>query len=167
MRAVLQRVSRARVTVAGETVGEIGRGLLALVAVGRDDGPGDLDYLERRIRDLRLFRGPKGHFDVSLVDSGGEVLLVSQFTLYGDTRRGRRPDFKAAAPGETAEALFAELATRLATGGLRVATGRFGADMQVELLNDGPVTLWLDSRGDKDDRTPKGGLVGHQLLPGV
>lgn len=147
MRAVLQRVLRARVMVAGETVGEIGGGLLALVAIGRDDGPGDLDYIEHRIRDLRVFRGPKGHFDVSLTQSGGEVLLVSQFTLFGDTRRGRRPDFSGASPGPAAEGLFTELASRLVAGGLRVATGRFGADMQVELLNDGPVTLWLDSRG--------------------
>ena len=148
MRAVLQRVLRARVTVAGETVGKIGPGLLALVAVGKHDGPADLEYLERRLRDLRIFRGERGHFDRSLVEVGGELLLVSQFTLFGDVRRGRRPDFSGAAPGTSAQELFEQLAARLRASGLPVATGRFGADMQVELANDGPVTLWLDSRGD-------------------
>lgn len=139
MRAVLQRVTSASVSVAGEQVGQIGPGLLALVGVTHTDGPEQVATMVRKIADLRILREER-----SLSDIGGQVLIVSQFTLYGETRKGRRPSWSAAAPGEVAEPLVAAVAAGLAERGLVVATGRFGADMRVELVNDGPVTLVID-----------------------
>lgn len=140
MRAVLQRVTSARVSVAGEVVGEIGCGILALVGVAREDGPAQADRIARKIAELRIMRE-----ELSVLEAGGEVLLVSQFTLYGDTRKGRRPSWTHAAPGQVAEPLIDDVAARLRDRGLRVATGSFGADMSVELVNDGPVTVIVEA----------------------
>ncbi len=145
MRAVIQRVSTARVRVDGRVVGEIGRGLLVFVGVGRDDTPRDVEYLAGKIRDLRVFDDEHGKLNRSVTEVGGEVLVVSQFTLYGDCRKGRRPSFDAAAPPTEARALYEALIQALRERGLAVATGEFQAMMQVELTNDGPVTLLLDS----------------------
>jgi D-aminoacyl-tRNA deacylase len=146
MRAVVQRVSQARVRVAADVVGEIGRGLLVLVGVGREDGPDDAKYLASKISTLRIFEGDPGkHMDRSVVDVGGSVLVVSQFTLYGDARGQRRPSFTEAAPSETARACYEDLVRELRAAHLPVATGEFQAMMQVELVNDGPVTILLDS----------------------
>ncbi|MFS8639906.1 MAG: D-tyrosyl-tRNA(Tyr) deacylase [Symbiobacteriaceae bacterium] len=148
MRAVIQRVARATVRTAGQAPRTIGRGVVVLLGVGRDDGPADAEWMAGKIAHLRLFPGEEEdrQFERSLLDVGGEVLLVSQFTVYGDCRRGRRPSFTEAAPPATAEELYEAVASRLREHGLTVRTGWFGADMQVELVNDGPVTLWLDSR---------------------
>lgn len=148
MRAVIQRVARATVRTAGQAPRTIGRGVVVLLGVGRDDGPADVEWMAGKIAFLRLFPGEEEdrQFERSLLDVGGEVLLVSQFTLYGDCRRGRRPSFTGAAPPAAAEALYEAVASRLREHGLTVRTGWFGADMEVELVNDGPVTLWLDSR---------------------
>ncbi len=145
MRALLQRTSGARVRVDGETVGEIGAGLVVLLGVGPDDDEATADALARRCTELRIFDDPDGKTNLSLTDVGGEVLVVSQFTLYADTRRGRRPGFTGAAPPEQAERLYAQFASALRDLGVRVATGRFGAVMAVELVNDGPFTIWLDT----------------------
>ena len=145
MRAVVQRVSQASVTVSGETVGSIGRGLLVLAAIGRDDTPEDAAYLVDKTVNLRIFPDDEGRFGRSALDIGAEVLLVSQFTLYGDTRKGRRPSFVDAAPPETAAARFEDLVQRFRATGLGVETGRFQEMMDVALVNDGPVTIWLDS----------------------
>ena len=145
MRALLQRVSRASVSVDGQTVGAIGRGLLALVAVGKDDAPEDAAYIVDKTVNLRVFPDNDGRFDRSLRDVTGELLLVSQFTLYGDTRKGRRPSFAEAAPPDEAAAKFADLAERFRATGLRVETGRFQEMMEVSLVNEGPVTIWIDS----------------------
>ena len=145
MRAVCQRVSRARVTVAGETVGEIGQGLLVLLGVAR----GDTDEVARRIAEkiarLRIFEDDDGKFARSLLDVGGAALVVSQFTLIADTQKGNRPSFAEAAPPEEAQRLYQAFATALAGEGVPVATGVFGARMRVELENDGPVTIVLES----------------------
>ena len=147
MRAVVQRVSSARVRVGDRVTGEIARGLLVLVGVGRDDSAHDARYLAAKIRDLRVFAGDDGKpMDRSVVDTGGAVLVVSQFTLYGDVRKGRRPAFDQAAPPDTARALYEELVRELRAAPLPVATGEFQAMMQVELVNDGPVTILIDSR---------------------
>lgn len=146
MIAVLQRVSRASVTVDGREVGRIGPGLMALVAVVRGDDRDDADLVAGKLEHLRIFPDEEGRMDRSLAEIEGEVLLVSQFTLAGDTRKGRRPSFTDAAPAERAEALFGELVEAVRRRGIRVATGEFGAMMEVELLNDGPVTLIVDSR---------------------
>lgn len=146
MRAVVQRVSSAKVIVAGETAGEIGRGLLLLVGVAAGDGPPDADYIAAKTRDLRVFPDEDGRMNRSVVESGGAVLVVSQFTLQGDCRKGRRPSFDGAAPGPVARALYEDVVRRLRESGLPVATGIFQADMDVHLVNDGPVTLLLDSR---------------------
>jgi D-tyrosyl-tRNA(Tyr) deacylase len=146
MRAVVQRVTRARVTVADEIVGEIERGLVVLLGVAHDDTKADADYLAPKIVSLRIFDDSEGKMNVSLKDSDGGLLVVSQFTLYGDVRRGLRPSWSDAAPPEIAEPLyeyFVESSRRLVT---RVATGSFRKMMQVELVNDGPVTIMLDSR---------------------
>lgn len=143
MRIVLQRVVRAAVHVDGETVGEIGHGLLALVGVERGDGPEEAARAARRVAELRLFEDPDGRMNRDLAAAGGAVLVVSQFTLAADLSRGRRPSFGAAAPPETAEPLIADLVDALRERGLEVATGRFGARMRVELVNDGPVTFVL------------------------
>lgn len=145
MRAVVQRVSRARVTSAGELLGEIGPGLLVLLGVGHDDGPEQSAWLVNKIAGLRIFGDDQGKFNLSLEDVGGQVLVVSQFTLWGDCRKGRRPSFGRAAPPELAEPLYQDFCRRLRERGLSVATGRFGAMMEVELVNQGPVTLLLDT----------------------
>ncbi len=146
MRAVVQRVTRASVTVAGETVGAIERGFLALVGVSVDDGEADADALVQKIAGLRIFDDAAGAMNLALADVGGAVLVVSQFTLLGDVRKGRRPSFIAAARGERAEALYERVAAQLRSAGLQVATGSFGADMAVELVNDGPVTILIDTK---------------------
>jgi D-tyrosyl-tRNA(Tyr) deacylase len=139
-------VQRAAVTVSGQETGRVGTGVLVLVGVAADDGPADLEYVASKIRDVRIFPDEIGRMNRSVVDAGGAVLLVSQFTLLGDARKGRRPAFDAAAPPEVAHFAYETLAARLREYGLTVATGRFGAHMQVELVNDGPVTILLDSR---------------------
>jgi D-aminoacyl-tRNA deacylase len=144
----VQRVTRAAVRVEGAVKGEIGRGLLVLLAVGRGDGPADADSLADKIAHLRVFDDPAGQMNLSALDVGGAVLVVSQFTLYGDTRRGRRPSYVAAAPPEVAQALYRRFVDRVAVTGLRTAEGVFRAMMEVELVNDGPVTLLLDSKGE-------------------
>ena len=145
MRAVVQRVASARVTVAGRVVGEIGRGLLVFVGVGQADDPSDVAYIAGKVRELRVFEDDTGKMNRSLADVGGSVLVVSQFTLYGDCRRGRRPSFDAAAAPDEARALYDDVARSLRGAGLAVQTGEFQALMQVELVNDGPVTLLLES----------------------
>ena len=145
MRAVLQRVSSASVTVDGRTVGSIGRGLLVLLAVGRDDGDDDTAYIVDKTVGMRIFPDGDAHMNRSAMEVGGELLVVSQFTLYADTRRGRRPSFVAAAPPEAAAERFDDALDRFRATGLRVETGRFGETMDVALINDGPVTIWLDS----------------------
>ena len=149
MRAVVQRVSRASVTVGDRLVGNIDRGLLVLVGVEQGDGPEDVHYIAGKIRDLRVFEDPadpSGHLNRSVQDVGGAVLVVSQFTLAGDCRKGRRPSFAAAAAPQIAKPLYEDVVRELERTGLRVAAGEFQAMMQVELVNDGPVTLMLDSR---------------------
>jgi D-tyrosyl-tRNA(Tyr) deacylase len=146
MRAVVQRVKEAWVRVSQEEVARIGQGLLVLAGVAADDGPGDVDYLAQKLAHLRVFPGAERLLNLSLLDTGFEVLLVSQFTILGDCRKGRRPSFDAAAPPELAERLYQDLAARLSGHALRVATGRFRQMMEVGLINDGPVTLLLDSK---------------------
>ena len=149
MRAVVQRVSSAAVTVGERTVGRIGRGLLVLVGVERDDGPDDARYIAGKVRDLRVFEDPAeggSHMNRAVHEVGGAVMVVSQFTLAGDCRKGRRPSFDAAAAPTVARPLYEEVVRDLRAGGLRVETGEFQAMMQVSLVNDGPVTLLLDSR---------------------
>jgi D-tyrosyl-tRNA(Tyr) deacylase len=147
VRAVVQRVTSARVRVGDRTVGEIGRGLLVLVGIGRDDTADDVKYVVGKIRDMRVFESADGKpMDRSVADVGGAVLAVSQFTLYGDIRRGRRPAFDAAAPPEAARALYEAFVRELRATQLPVATGEFQALMHVELVNDGPVTMLIDSR---------------------
>jgi D-tyrosyl-tRNA(Tyr) deacylase len=145
VRVVLQRVSRAEVRVADETVGSIDRGLVILVGVGPADTDATADALARRIAELRMFDDDAGRTNLSLLDVGGEALAVSQFTLYADTTRGRRPGFTGAASPDLAERLYGRLTTALRALGISVATGRFGAVMAVELVNDGPFTIWLDT----------------------
>ena len=144
MRLVLQRVSRARVTVAGEEVGAIGRGLLVLVGVERGDGPEQAEAAARKLAGLRLFEDEAGRMNLATGEVGGAFLVVSQFTLAGSLARGRRPSFDGAAPPEVAEPLVEGLVAALRAEGLPVATGRFRASMEVELVNDGPVTFVLD-----------------------
>jgi len=145
VRALVQRVLEASVVVGGERIARMERGLLVLVGVGRRDGPGVVAPLARKLVGLRLFPDDAGRFDRSVKDVGGTVGLVSQFTLYGDARKGRRPFFGDAAAPEIARPLFEALVHEVETLGVSVVTGRFGAAMQVELVNDGPVTLWLDT----------------------
>jgi D-tyrosyl-tRNA(Tyr) deacylase len=146
MRAVLQRVSRASVSVEGRTVGTIESGLLALVAVADGDTTADLEYTASKIRDVRIFPDAEGRMNRSVVDSGGAVLVVSQFTLMGDVRNGRRPGFTGAAAPDIARRAYEDLVARLRSDGLQVETGVFQAHMHVELVNDGPVTILIDSR---------------------
>jgi D-aminoacyl-tRNA deacylase len=146
MRAVVQRVTSARVTVSERVTGEIAAGLLVLLGVEQGDGPPDVQYIAAKIRDLRIFPDEAGKMNRSLLDQHGAVLVVSQFTLSGDARNGRRPSFASAAPPEIARALYEEVVRELQASGLRVETGEFQAMMQVALVNDGPVTILLDSR---------------------
>lgn len=145
MRAVIQRVTRASVTVEGRVAGEIGAGLLVLLGVSRTDNPESATYLAEKIANLRIFSDGAGKMSLSLLDVGGSALLVSQFTLYGDTRGGRRPSYIQAAPPEQAGLLYEEFVRSIRSLGVPVETGVFQAHMQVELVNDGPVTILLDS----------------------
>jgi D-tyrosyl-tRNA(Tyr) deacylase len=146
VKALLQRVTGASVSVGGEVVGSIGRGLVALVGVAVGDGDKDIRYLAQKMVNLRIFADEEEKFNLSALDIGAEVLLVSQFTLLADTRKGRRPSFTEAAPPPRAEALFQTLVDQVRDSGLKVATGRFQQHMQLEIHNDGPVTITLDSK---------------------
>jgi D-tyrosyl-tRNA(Tyr) deacylase len=145
MRAVVQRVTRARVTVGNDVAGEIGRGLLVLLGVGHQDSEADADYLAEKIIGLRVFEDDNGKMNKAVGEAEGSVLVVSQFTLYGDVRRGKRPSFDAAASPEKARALYEYFVERIRAAGLGCETGKFQEMMQVELVNDGPVTILLDS----------------------
>jgi D-tyrosyl-tRNA(Tyr) deacylase len=145
MRAVVQRVSSAQVTVQGEVTGKISRGIAVLVAIGNDDTKSDADYLADKIVRLRIFEDDNGKMNLAVSDIRGGILVVSQFTLYGDVRRGKRPSFDAAAPPQRARELYEYFVERIRATGLACATGRFQETMQVELVNDGPVTILLDS----------------------
>ena len=146
MRAVVQRVLSAGVSVEGRLLGRIGPGLLVFIGVARNDGPDDVQYIAAKIRELRIFPDADGRMKRSVVDTGGDLLLVSQFTLVGDCRKGRRPAFDDAAPPTLAEALYGDVVRLLRESGLTVGTGQFQAHMTVDLVNDGPVTMLLDSR---------------------
>ncbi len=145
MRALVQRVSEGRVTVSGAVIGEVGPGMLVLVCAMQGDSEVEADRLAGKIARLRIFRDDDGRMNRSLIDTRGAALVVSQFTLAGDTSRGNRPGFSAAAPPELGEALYERFAASLQREGVPVATGRFGADMSVSLVNDGPVTIWFDT----------------------
>lgn len=145
MRACVQRVSSARVRVEGETVGEIGRGFLVLLGVAAEDGPAELRWMVDKVVGLRIFEDGDGKMNLALADVDGELLVVSQFTLLGDCRKGRRPSFIDAAPPEMAERMYEEFVAAARAAGIRVATGKFRTHMEVELVNDGPVTLLIDS----------------------
>ena len=146
MRVVLQRVSHASVTVEEKVIGKIQRGFLLLVGVTHDDAMEDMEYLVRKIVQMRIFEDEEGKLNRSIQDIGGEILSVSQFTLYADTKKGNRPSFSKAAPGDVALEMFEQFNGLLRDTGIPVETGQFGADMKVELLNDGPVTIQLDSK---------------------
>lgn len=146
MRACVQRVSRASVTVGDEVTGKIGGGMLVLLGVMQEDTDSDLQYMADKTTSLRIFEDEDGKMNRSLLDTGGEILVVSQFTLYGDCRKGRRPSFIAAAEPAKAEQMYEKFVNEIAERGLTVATGRFRAMMDVALVNDGPVTILLDSR---------------------
>ncbi|UCB43851.1 MAG: D-tyrosyl-tRNA(Tyr) deacylase [Dehalococcoidales bacterium] len=146
MKALLQRVSHASVSVGGKVVGSIGRGLVLFVGVAAGDTEEDVEYLVQKMVGLRIFSDEEGKFNLSALDVKGELLLVSQFTLLASTRKGRRPSFTDAAPPDLAEELFQQYVEQSSAAGLRVATGRFQQSMQVEIHNDGPVTIMLDSR---------------------
>ncbi|MEE4239988.1 MAG: D-aminoacyl-tRNA deacylase [Desulfopila sp.] len=145
MRAVIQRVSRATVYSNNRTSGKIDKGLLVLLGIQTEDGEAEINWMAEKIAHLRIFEDNNGKMNLSLLDIRGEMLIVSQFTLYGDCRKGRRPGFSSAAPPETAQPLYRKFITRVEKTGIRTSTGDFGAQMQVELINDGPVTLLLDS----------------------
>ena len=146
MRGVLQRVAHASVTVEEKVIGKIQRGFLLLVGVTHDDAMEDMEYLVRKIVQMRIFEDEEGKLNRSIQDIGGEILSVSQFTLYADTKKGNRPSFSKAAPGDVALEMFEQFNGLLRDTGIPVETGQFGADMKVELLNDGPVTILLDSK---------------------
>ena len=146
MRVILQRVSHASVTVEEKVIGKIQRGFLLLVGVTHDDAMEDMEYLVRKIVQMRIFEDEEGKLNRSIQDVGGEILSVSQFTLYADTKKGNRPSFSKAAPGDVALKMFEQFNGLLRDTGIPVETGQFGADMKVELLNDGPVTILLDSK---------------------
>lgn len=145
MRAVVQRCSRGKVRVGGEVVGEVGRGYVVLLGVAREDDAAAADFMADKVANLRVFEDDEGKLNRSLLDVGGDVLAVSQFTLYGDVKRGRRPGFDRAARPEQAEPLYQRFVEKLREFGLRVETGRFQTQMEVELINDGPVTILVDS----------------------
>ena len=149
MRACIQRVSEAQVTVDGAITGRIGRGLAVLLGVGPNDSQAEVDWLAEKIVDLRVFEDHDGKMNRSLAEVGGAMLVVSQFTLYGDCRKGRRPSFTDAGPPELAERLYEAFVDRVRTLEIDVATGRFREHMQVSLVNDGPVTLWIDTAVDR------------------
>ncbi len=146
MRAVVQRVSRAQVSVGEEVIGKIGQGLLVLVGVAKTDTKEDADYLAAKIMGLRIFDDENGKMNLSVNETPGSVLAVSQFTLYGDVRKGKRPSFDEAAPPALARELYEYFVARIRETGTKCETGRFQATMQVELVNDGPVTILLDSK---------------------
>jgi D-aminoacyl-tRNA deacylase len=146
MRAVVQRVTRAKVTIDGQVTGEIGPGLLVLLGVGREDTESDADYIADKICGLRIFHDAEQKMNLSVIEAGGAVLAVSQFTLYGDVRRGKRPSFDAAARPDRALQLYEYFVSKIRAAGLRCETGRFQEMMDVELLNSGPVTILLDSQ---------------------
>ena len=146
MRAVVQKVTSSKVTVDEEVVGQIGSGLLVLLGVTHDDTSKDVDYMIDKITNLRIFEDENGKMNLSLKDVGGEILAVSQYTLYGDCRRGRRPSFSDAARPEVANPLYEEFVKKVKDQGINVGTGKFGAHMMVDLTNDGPVTILLESR---------------------
>jgi D-tyrosyl-tRNA(Tyr) deacylase len=146
VRLLLQRVSRARVEVGSREVGAIGPGLVVLVGVGREDTAATASELAGRVVDLRIFRDEAGLTNRSLLETGGELLAISQFTLYADTRKGRRPSFLDAAAPELGRSVYEAFAAGVEARGVRVARGEFGREMAVELVNDGPMTIWLDSR---------------------
>ena len=146
MRVVLQRVAHASVTVEEKVIGKIQRGFLLLVGVTHDDAMEDMEYLVRKIVQMRIFEDEEGKLNRSIQDIGGEILSVSQFTLYADTKKGNRPSFSKAAPGDVALEMFEQFNGLLRDTGIPVETGQFGADMKIDLLNDGPVTILLDSK---------------------
>ena len=158
MKALLQRVTRASVSVDGEVVGEISRGLVVLVGIAAKDTEEDAQYLAQKVVTLRIFADEGGKFNLSAVDVAGELLLISQFTLMANTRKGRRPSFIEAAPPAQAEELFEYFVEQARATGLKVATGRFQAYMQVEIHNDGPVTVLLDSQEEKSEDDEAGWL---------
>ena len=145
MRALIQRVAQARVEIAGETVGEVGNGMLVLVCAMQGDGDEQAQLLARKVANLRIFESEPGKMNLSVLASEGSALVVSQFTLAADTSRGNRPGFSYAAPPDEGERLYELFAASLAEHGVPVETGRFGQEMQVHLVNDGPVTIWLDT----------------------
>lgn len=146
MRAVVQKVSSSKVTVDEEVIGQINQGLMVLLGVTHDDTSKDVDYMVDKVTNLRIFEDTEGKMNLSLKDVEGEVLAVSQFTLYGDARRGRRPSFSDAARPEVANPLYEEFVEKVKNQGINVGTGKFGAHMMVDLINDGPVTILLESR---------------------
>lgn len=146
MRTIIQRVKEARVEVNGVIIGQIGKGALVLLGAGKEDTEHDVEYLVDKIVNLRIFEDEEGKMNLSVLDSGGEVLVVSQFTLYGDCRKGRRPSFDKAAPPEVAENLYELFVKKVRERGVKVETGKFRAMMDVHLVNWGPVTLMLDSK---------------------
>jgi D-tyrosyl-tRNA(Tyr) deacylase len=154
MRIVLQRVTSGRVDIAGETVGSIGVGLVILLGVTQSDQKEDADYLADKVVKLRIFPDEGGRMNRDLLEAGGSLLVVSQFTLYGDCRKGRRPSFDHAAPAEQARALYEYFVQRLKSSNIAVDTGVFQADMEIHLINDGPVTFILDSRRSPADHSP-------------
>lgn len=145
MRACIQRVSEARVTVEGVVTGQIDRGLVVLLGVGQNDGAVEVEWLAEKIVGLRIFEDDAGKMNRSLAEVAGAMLVVSQFTLYGDARRGRRPSFTDAAPPELAERLYGQFVKKVRNVGIEVATGKFREHMEVSLVNDGPVTIWIDT----------------------
>ncbi|WP_291650510.1 D-aminoacyl-tRNA deacylase [Clostridium sp.] len=146
MRAVVQRVTSSRVTVEGNTIGSINRGINILIGISRDDTEEDLIYIKEKVINLRIFEDEADKMNLSLLDIKGEILVISQFTLYGDCRKGRRPNFMEAEGGERAKALYEKFVELLKQSNLKVETGEFGAHMKVDIQNDGPVTLMLDSK---------------------
>ncbi len=145
MRAVVQRISRAKVTVENKIVGQVGKGFLVLLGISQDDTQDDVIFMAQKIAGLRVFRDTEGKMNLSLQDVGGQMLVVSQFTLYGDCRKGRRPSFVQAAPPEKADELYQSFVAEVRGQGIHVETGQFQADMDVELVNEGPVTLLIES----------------------